>query len=657
MKIPSFRLQRRTLISIPVVILFLFLISFPLRGIILQKVLQVATRKFREHHYIAHFDGARFRGLRTVFIRGIYIQGERNHNEIETDSLLVRVRLVPLLFKNIRVRKLECSTVQIRYEPDRDDSIKAVTAAGPAKDVFERLSETDLAAMAHNHIRRFFRYLPARTRIGRIDIRVMYADKSTALGLNEFVLSHGRFSGILTVSGEGRSGEIPMVGRLDRSSSVVRLAMHNDGDTLLPIPVLRDKYGLETGFDSISFEVDLSDHDQELVNLKGDFLFTGFELQGERLSTSGISINRLQAAYTVHVTPHAVELDSASSGELNDIRMLPYMKVDVEQKPRITLKIRPVTWEAGSFFSSLPRGMFSSVNGLKATGKLHYFMNFQVDLAQPDSLVFESRLRATDLKIDAYGADDYRKLNGSFYYEVFERGRLKAAFTVGNDNPDFVPFEEISPFVRAAVMTSEDGSFFYHNGFNEEAFRQSIITNIREKRFARGGSTITMQLVKNVFLTRNKTIARKIEEALIVWLIENRNLVSKQRMYEVYLNLIEWGPGIYGINQASHFYFSKKPAALNLQEAIYLASIVPHPKWYKYTFETNGVPKPFFGNYFHRMEQLMVRKQFIAETDTVNVPIAITLTGPAAEAFAVADTVRADSVMLEELEIIPATVE
>ncbi len=106
-------------------------------------------------------------------------------------------------------------------------------------------------------------------------------------------------------------------------------------------------------------------------------------------------------------------------------------------------------------------------------------------------------------------------------------------------------------------MTSEDGSFFYHNGFNPNAFRESIVTNIKEKRFARGGSTISMQLVKNVFLTRNKTLARKIEEALIVWMIENKNLVSKQRMYEVYLNIIEWGPGIYGINQARQILFRK----------------------------------------------------------------------------------------------------
>ena len=88
-------------------------------------------------------------------------------------------------------------------------------------------------------------------------------------------------------------------------------------------------------------------------------------------------------------------------------------------------------------------------------------------------------------------------------------------------------------------------------------------------------------------------------------------------MYEVYLNLIEWGPGIYGINQASRFYFNKAPQDLNLQESIYLASIVPHPKLFRYTFEVNGVPKSFFGNYFRRMEHLMVRKQFIQPADTM----------------------------------------
>jgi membrane peptidoglycan carboxypeptidase len=162
-----------------------------------------------------------------------------------------------------------------------------------------------------------------------------------------------------------------------------------------------------------------------------------------------------------------------------------------------------------------------------------------------------------------------------------------------------------------------------------------------------------MQLVKNAFLSRNKTLARKIEEALIVWLIESNNLVSKQRMYEVYLNIIEWGPGIYGINQASHFYFNKSPAELSLAESVFLASIVPRPKWYKYSFESNGVLRAFYLNYFDRLKELMVRKEFIAPSDTSGVNPMIRLTGPASQVFTSADTLIADSVRIDALKIRP----
>lgn len=131
--------------------------------------------------------------------------------------------------------------------------------------------------------------------------------------------------------------------------------------------------------------------------------------------------------------------------------------------------------------------------------------------------------------------------------------------------------------MQYAVLTSEDPSFFYHRGFIPDAFKESMIENIKAKRFVRGGSTISMQLVKNVFLSREKTISRKLQEMLIVWLIENKGLVSKERMFEIYLNAIEWGHGIYGIKEASQFYFSKLPSQLNLAESIFLASIIPDP--------------------------------------------------------------------------------
>ena len=142
-----------------------------------------------------------------------------------------------------------------------------------------------------------------------------------------------------------------------------------------------------------------------------------------------------------------------------------------------------------------------------------------------------------------------------------------------------------------------------------DAIRESIATDIKERSFARGGSTITMQLVKNVFLSRNKTIARKLEEILITWLIENQQIASKDRMFEVYLNIIEWGPMVYGANEASRFYFNKDVSRLTYSESIFLASIVPKPKWFRYSFDPDGHLRPELADYYRLVSEKMLRQR------------------------------------------------
>ena len=159
---------------------------------------------------------------------------------------------------------------------------------------------------------------------------------------------------------------------------------------------------------------------------------------------------------------------------------------------------------------------------------------------------------------------------------------------VGPENPNFHTLDHISHYLQVSVLNSEDGGFYMHRGFMPDSFRDALIQDIKEKRFARGGSTISMQLVKNVFLSRNKTIGRKVEEMLLVWLLENQGISSKERMYEVYLNIVEWGPGIYGANEGARFYFNKDASKLTLAESIFMASIIPRPKWFKYSFGPDG---------------------------------------------------------------------
>jgi hypothetical protein len=652
MNIKQVPLRKRWLISILVFLMIMVAGSLALRGYMLQRALGSATDRIRSHHYSAHWDGARFKGLNTVFVKGIYIQSLTGGNEVFLDSVSTEVRILPLFIRRIRIREFACRTVSIRYHTEKKALAKALAKTDTSGMASDKLMEIDMADLANRFIRRLFSYAPAKAKINRVQVRISSAGNPTLIAVHSFLLHRGMISATLVFAGDKLTTQIPVVGRFDKSASVMDFQLVKSDTNLLPIPLLREKYGVSLGFDTLTFSIDLSGRRRHQIDAAGNFSFDGFVLNGERFSTDDIKIKHFWSSFLIHLMPGSFELDSVSHAVFNKTEILPYFLLNLRKGPEITFKLRPVDWDAGAFFASLPPGMFTSINGLQASGKLHFFLDFSVNLDKPDSLVFNTRLLSDDFNIITFGTDDYRMLNGEFYHRVYEKDKIVAAFKVGVSNPDFVPYDQISPFLRAAVMTSEDGSFFYHRGFNPGAFRESIVTNIKEKRFARGGSTISMQLVKNVFLTRNKTLARKVEEALIVWLIENKHLVSKQRMYEVYLNIIEWGPGIYGINQASRFYFNKPPSGLDLTESVYLASIVPRPKWYKYTFESNGVPRPFFGNYFNRLKELMVKKEFVAPYDTIGKSPAVLLTGPAAQIFSVPDTVAADSMVIEELKIV-----
>ena len=144
----------------------------------------------------------------------------------------------------------------------------------------------------------------------------------------------------------------------------------------------------------------------------------------------------------------------------------------------------------------------------------------------------------------------------------------------------FVPLQHISRWMGRAIFTTEDNSFFKHDGFNRLALRQSVERNLAEGDYVRGASTISMQLIKNLYLSRKKVMARKIQEALLVWMTESVVRVPKARMLEVYLNIIEFAPGVFGIHDASVHYFGKRPDELTLAECAWLVTIVPGPKRY-----------------------------------------------------------------------------
>ncbi len=146
---------------------------------------------------------------------------------------------------------------------------------------------------------------------------------------------------------------------------------------------------------------------------------------------------------------------------------------------------------------------------------------------------------------------------------------------LGKYHPDFASLSEMPAHLPAAFLTAEDSRFFAHNGFDLEMIRRALVQDLQAHAFSRGASTISQQLAKNLFLSPHRTLARKLEETVLTWRLQN--LVGKARILELYLNVIELGPGIRGVKEAARAYFGKSLAELRPIESAHLAALTPNP--------------------------------------------------------------------------------
>lgn len=180
-------------------------------------------------------------------------------------------------------------------------------------------------------------------------------------------------------------------------------------------------------------------------------------------------------------------------------------------------------------------------------------------------------------------------LNSTFkYYPLTKTGRAEEARLIGPGSPSWQPYAKIPYVLRRCVIISEDSSFFFHNGIELVEVQNALGEGLASGEKARGGSTITQQLVKNLFLTRDRTALRKLQEVLMTFHLEST--LSKEHIFELYMNIIEWGPDIYGLKEASLHYFGRKPESLNFREMAYLASIIPSPIPSHAHYEAGFVP-------------------------------------------------------------------
>jgi hypothetical protein len=292
--------------------------------------------------------------------------------------------------------------------------------------------------------------------------------------------------------------------------------------------------------------------------------------------------------------------------------------------------------------TSAPRALLGPLQDLAVAGRFDYTAALDLDFSRPDSVRLEADVTPHGLALDRArtrlaitALDQPFTAHIHLPHDRIELRDLSAA------NPHFVPLAELDSTLVHAVLINEDGAFFLHHGFNLPAVRRSIADNIHAAGWRRGAGTITMQLVRNLYLGHERTLSRKGQEVVLAWVLEHLTGVSKSRMLEIYLNIIEWSPASCGADEAAHYYFGHDARRVSLEEALFLATVLPAPEKWRYRFASDGSLRPFERAQMHFIGRAMVNRGWLDErllppTDSLRLelrgPARATMTGPGGSA-------------------------
>jgi penicillin-binding protein 1A len=382
----------------------------------------------------------------------------------------------------------------------------------------------------------------------------------------ELALSRGRASAKATVRRD-RAGALSLDGRLARVP-VRRIPTELLGPVATPLE------GELSGELRIRAPADLAGAE------------VAFRLDLARLTVEGAALGPAPIGPFDAALSGRVRLDRATRElRLEDgaLELLGALHVRAEGSARlapgipITLALRADAIDYRALADALPAALALPADAPRPGGTFDVAVELGGPILRPSEWTVAGGLELARLRAAARRESPVA-LRRTFTHRPESEAGPAPAFRVGPENPSFVPYAELPPHLVRAVTTSEDAGFFGHQGFDLEELKNAFAAGAEKGRVVRGGSTISQQLAKNLYLTREKTLARKIREAVLTIGLEAT--VPKARLLEIYLNVAEWGPGLHGIGPAARHYFGVDPRALTPKQAVFLASIIPNPVRY-----------------------------------------------------------------------------
>ena len=627
------------LLYIIAILIALVAIAFSLRTPIFRFMLsRVAKGLSARHNVYVEYESPRIIGINNFYFESFTAGRNTGSVSVHAAQVSAKIPVWRLLTFNLKPSILKIDSLEVKLSPTlhQNDSAEDYNAASASeKEQALNVGNNVGKLLSIRHIHRFFGVVPflasSKIAINHLSASFIQENNEIKVVSHNFSNSNGEIFSQLSVYKNGIESRVEINGHAFGSGKGINVKVKSIGSKKVDLPFNVLIPHLDFRVDSIHF----SFLNQALLR---DSIYTvGFaELFGIRtyhykLANEYIDVKYAGINFGSIITPEKFSLDSTSHIAINKIIIPVELLLSNSFKPRVKVDIHTDEQDASGLFEAIPKGLFSNIDGIKVQGKTKFDLSLDLDLAQPDSLRFQVNLKPIGFRILSLGKVDFREVCDTFTYTTYLADSLTRKIKLAPLNRNYRTLGQISPYLKNAVITAEDGGFYYHKGFDSDGFRYAMARNIKQRRLYRGGSTITMQLVKNLYLNRHKQLLRKLEEALIVWLIETQRLVEKDRILEIYLNIIDWGPNINGIAEASKFYFDKDPMKLELNEAIFLASIIPNPNNYTSNFDSLGNFKTGKEDYFRFIAQKMQSRGMIAEEECQNLIYGVALKGPAKE--------------------------
>jgi hypothetical protein len=366
-------------------------------------------------------------------------------------------------------------------------------------------------------------------------------------------------------------------------------------------------YNAEVG--TLSAELELSASSSDQVSIEGSLRLRKLGLASERIAPEPVEHVNLDVAGKGIWNPDD-RLLQIERGQVRMGKAQVLIEGEIERTSehyRVDLIAKLPPTRCDDVVGAIPEDVLGSLAQFKWSGNWSALTRISLDSRELEATELSIRVRNLCRFEDAPKWVRVERFQEPFRHRAIEPDETVFEMRTGPGTANWVAFADISAFMSAAVVSHEDGAFYDHGGFAPWAIRDALVRNLQEGRYVVGASTISMQLAKNLYLQREKTIARKVQEVILTWWLENA--LNKDEILELYLNVIEYGPSVYGLRNAAAYYFGREPIELSPAESAFLACMLPSPKNYHVSYERGALSRSMKSRMKRLLEHMAKRQR------------------------------------------------